>query len=636
MLLSLPAFAYSGIKDRLLTVEEELGITAKASSDIKSRIATCEKEIGLVTDDSIASLERIEILEKELGITVTDAEKESEKESEKAKTSGGNSLNTRGWYSDHYVDEFKQKNGDLYIACNFEGTFSNSATTDSLLTGKILIDEDDISIFLDEYGRNRVVNVYNEPNPYRVTILNDNGNKKDFRAAMSSNGNRVTFYGGLDDDLIDELSTSKTLSFYVVNSEYSTTTYLFSIDNTNFEKLYSLIETANFEKNVSAVEDDIDEIGPVTTESKEKIDEARASYEALSKEEKEKVSNYADLEAAEKKYLEAEAQVVIDQISSIGTVSLKSNVKIEKAREAYNSLDENVKVLVTNEETLKQAEEEYSKLHVEYMNKRISECTSVAYGDLPGLEKLLDEYKSLPYSEKGQIDPAPLELMVNSLQAVYAIANKEKVTSKHINCFLNHIPDYKALSAEEMRDELSGDYLEISFPYYYYTVQHIDDSHFTQTWYLDKKEKTNYTHDYSTDGYFLILNGTYYYVLKIVDGTYILLAELGDQRELAYLLIKSDENGTPLPRFKLPEKESNEKSIPEPETTINEEKADYSGKKIIKRVQKALNNAGYDCGKPDGDKGPKTTSAIQSYQSDNGLEITGEIDSTLLIALGLE
>ena len=62
---------------------------------------------------------------------------------------------------------------------------------------------------------------------------------------------------------------------------------------------------------------------------------------------------------------------------------------------------------------------------------------------------------------------------------------------------------------------------------------------------------------------------------------------------------------------------------------------DYADSGIIQQVQVALNENGYDCGAPDGDKGPKTTSVIQQYQKDNGLDVTGEIDKALLSSLGL-
>ena len=58
-------------------------------------------------------------------------------------------------------------------------------------------------------------------------------------------------------------------------------------------------------------------------------------------------------------------------------------------------------------------------------------------------------------------------------------------------------------------------------------------------------------------------------------------------------------------------------------------------RETVKKVQQALNDAGYDCGTPDGIAGKKTAAAITQYQTDNGLEATGVVDDALLGALGL-
>lgn len=63
--------------------------------------------------------------------------------------------------------------------------------------------------------------------------------------------------------------------------------------------------------------------------------------------------------------------------------------------------------------------------------------------------------------------------------------------------------------------------------------------------------------------------------------------------------------------------------------------AEYTDKETVKKVQQALNDAGYDCGTPDGAAGKKTKAAITNYQTDKGLTVTGVIDDELLIALGL-
>lgn len=63
--------------------------------------------------------------------------------------------------------------------------------------------------------------------------------------------------------------------------------------------------------------------------------------------------------------------------------------------------------------------------------------------------------------------------------------------------------------------------------------------------------------------------------------------------------------------------------------------AEYKDKATVKKVQQALNDAGYDCGKPDGAAGKKTKAAITNYQTDKGLTVSGVIDDELLDALGI-
>lgn len=64
-------------------------------------------------------------------------------------------------------------------------------------------------------------------------------------------------------------------------------------------------------KEVKAVEKSIQEIGEVTKESKTQIDNARALYETLSKEEKTRVSNYDVLERAEEELQEINRLAIV-------------------------------------------------------------------------------------------------------------------------------------------------------------------------------------------------------------------------------------------------------------------------------------------------------------------------------------
>ena len=61
----------------------------------------------------------------------------------------------------------------------------------------------------------------------------------------------------------------------------------------------------------------------------------------------------------------------------------------------------------------------------------------------------------------------------------------------------------------------------------------------------------------------------------------------------------------------------------------------YTDPETVKKVQEALNAAGYDCGTPDGIAGSGTTGKVEKYQTDNGLKVTGTITDELLDSLGI-
>ena len=109
-----------------------------------------------------------------------------------------------------------------------------------------------------------------------------------------------------------------------------------------------------------------------TTESKDKIDEARAAYNGLTAEQKALVDNYATLTTAETTYAtekktaddNAAANAVKEKITAIGTVeyTTESKGKIDEAREAYDALTADQKALVDNYATLTTAESTYNTL----------------------------------------------------------------------------------------------------------------------------------------------------------------------------------------------------------------------------------------------------------------------------------
>lgn len=130
---------------------------------------------------------------------------------------------------------------------------------------------------------------------------------------------------------------------------------------------------------VEEVEERINAIGtPITAESKAVIDIARTAYDNLPADQKELVSNYGTLEAAEAAYLALADQVEL-LIDGIGFVTLESKEALKAARAAYDALPEELKALVANYETLLKAEQAYAYLtEVDDLLKQAGDAAAAA------------------------------------------------------------------------------------------------------------------------------------------------------------------------------------------------------------------------------------------------------------------
>lgn len=117
---------------------------------------------------------------------------------------------------------------------------------------------------------------------------------------------------------------------------------------------------------VSYVKALIDDIGTVTLDSKTKIETARAAYDKLpNTTEKNKVTNYSKLTAAEKSLADLTAADAVDaKIDAIGTVAATAacKAKIDAARTAYDALTTAQKALVKDYDDLQDAERLYALL----------------------------------------------------------------------------------------------------------------------------------------------------------------------------------------------------------------------------------------------------------------------------------
>lgn len=158
---------------------------------------------------------------------------------------------------------------------------------------------------------------------------------------------------------------------------------------------YSVLTAAN----VTFVKLSIDQIGDVvyTDECKALIDTARSYYARISGAERQLVSNYSVLLAAEETYAKLKddieaSKTVIKLIDDIGDFDFSDdyNAKIVKAREAYNALTADQQALVDNLATLETDEFSYSQ--VNNVVKKIAVIGEVKY---PTSEKAISEAREV-------------------------------------------------------------------------------------------------------------------------------------------------------------------------------------------------------------------------------------------------
>ncbi|MBR5570503.1 MAG: hypothetical protein IKW10_06385 [Oscillospiraceae bacterium] len=145
------------------------------------------------------------------------------------------------FYLGCYVDEFDMPTNDYYVAnINYiQGTFSNSATTDSKLSVQILVDKEDIAFFLYEYGRNLVKNISSRyVDEYDITMRLADGTKYNLTGTIYCGGDRLFIDSKYKSVVMEALKSGEDVSFYIVEQEYTTTTYLFTVKTSNFAVEY--------------------------------------------------------------------------------------------------------------------------------------------------------------------------------------------------------------------------------------------------------------------------------------------------------------------------------------------------------------------------------------------------------------
>ena len=145
------------------------------------------------------------------------------------------------WDLSYYVDEFNKPTDEWYISnvSYINGTFSNSATTNSKLTVLVLVDANDTAFIMYEYGSHMVKNSSSRyVDDYDIVVLDDSGTKHNMTGTVYCGGDRLFIDDKYKKSFTDLMQSQKKISVYIVMSDRQTTTYLFDIECSNFGELY--------------------------------------------------------------------------------------------------------------------------------------------------------------------------------------------------------------------------------------------------------------------------------------------------------------------------------------------------------------------------------------------------------------
>ena len=114
---------------------------------------------------------------------------------------------------------------------------------------------------------------------------------------------------------------------------------------------------------------------------------AEIAYQALKAKDQTKVENYAQLEEARSAYDQLQADAVISAINSIGTITKRSETAIEDAYNQYNALSDSQKEKVSNYSQLEEAQSELIHLYTEPVENKIAPLESLDLKDGEAVEK---------------------------------------------------------------------------------------------------------------------------------------------------------------------------------------------------------------------------------------------------------
>ena len=142
------------------------------------------------------------------------------------------------WKVKYYVDDFGDYTNEGYISTFLNGTFSNSATTNSDLGVRFIIDKQ-VALKLYEYNRNHPVSGKISTQSYRIMIKHNGKRLPIYKGSNSSD--RIIINKKGSREIIRLLKTGGEFIFKIEEiTQYSSADYLFKIENSyGFESAWN-------------------------------------------------------------------------------------------------------------------------------------------------------------------------------------------------------------------------------------------------------------------------------------------------------------------------------------------------------------------------------------------------------------
>ena len=174
---------------------------------------------------------------------------------------------------------------------------------------------------------------------------------------------------------------------------------------TNYDKLTAAEARLTDLQAAKAVDDMIDAIGEVTADSGEAVQAARAAYDALTDAQKAEVKSYDKLTAAEARLADLKAaKAVDDMIDAIGEVTLESEGAIDAARAAYEALTEAQQAEVKSYDKLTAAEARLAVLKpAKPVEKLIDAIGEVTLGSESAIAAARTAYDNLTEAQQAEV-----------------------------------------------------------------------------------------------------------------------------------------------------------------------------------------------------------------------------------------